>query len=273
MPILAAERQGRRLIQVCWGEHRSEEVLLGRARFCPLPVLLIDRSRSTAPEQDLRSICGLGHPVGPGFAVATSVWNKDMDESAGPTKLNLKISPVDRLGRSISPVVLAAADQIVLRAKEHAEQLLVDPAIAATLLEEAAAAVSRVLQSRRSAYADRIRDLPSYLFRAFIRRVNRVKRQQLIEQARVASHLKAAPRSINPKPDFEVTILIDELLAKCDSKTRDMFYRRTQGFSWKEIGASYGISGHAAESSFGQAVRRLAKRLRSALSDKRSETD
>jgi DNA-directed RNA polymerase specialized sigma24 family protein len=195
-----------------------------------------------------------------------------MEGRAHPPKLKARISPVDRLGRSISPSVLDAAEAIALRAVEHAEQMLVDPAIAATLLEEAAVAVSRVLHTRTLSQADSVRDLPSYLFRAFIRRVNRTKRQQLVEEAGLLLRLMEVPRSINPKVDLELKILIDELLAGCNSKARDMFYRRTQGFSWKEIGASYGISGHAAESSFGQAIRRIAKRLGSRLSDKRSKT-
>jgi DNA-directed RNA polymerase specialized sigma24 family protein len=191
-----------------------------------------------------------------------------MDGGARPPKLKATISPVDRLGRSISQPVLDAAEEIVLRAIEHAEQLLIDPAIAATLLEEAAATVSRVLQSRRALHADRVRDLSSYLFRAFIRRVNRAKKQQLVEEAGLVSRLMEVPHSINPKVDFELKILIDELLTRCDPKTRDMFYRRIQGFSWKEVGASYGTSAHAAESSFGQAIRRLAKRLGFGLTDK-----
>jgi DNA-directed RNA polymerase specialized sigma24 family protein len=191
-----------------------------------------------------------------------------MDGGARPPKLKATISPVDRLGRSISQPVLDAAEEIVLRAIEHAEQLLIDPAIAATLLEEAAATVSRVLQSRRALHADRVRDLSSYLFRAFIRRVNRAKKQQLVEEAGLVSRLMEVPHSIDPKVDFELKILIDELLTRCDPKTRDMFYRRIQGFSWKEVGASYGTSAHAAESSFGQAIRRLAKRLGFGLTDK-----
>jgi len=106
-----------------------------------------------------------------------------------------------------------------------------------------------------------IRNLPCYLFRAYIRRVNRVKRQKLTAEAALISHVMQAPRSVNPTVEIEVHILIDELLARCDSKTRDMFYRRIQGFSWKDIGASYGMSAHAAESSFGKAIRRVAKRL------------
>jgi glucan phosphorylase len=121
-----------------------------------------------------------------------------MDGGARPPKLNAWISPVDRLGRSISPPVLEAAEGIVTRAVEHAEQLLIDPAMAATLLEDAAAAVSRALRSEMVPNSQRVRDLPSYLFRAFIRRVNRVKRQQLTAEAALISHFMQAPRSINP---------------------------------------------------------------------------
>jgi len=214
------------------------------------------------------------NPVDLDVADAFSGWEREtMDGGARSPKLKARICPVDRLGHCISLPVLDAAEEIALRAVEHAEQMLFDPAIAATLLEEAAAAVSRVLQSRRALHTDRVRDLPSYLFRAFIRRVNRAKKQQLIEEAGLVSRLMEVPRSINPKVDLELKILIDELLTRCNPRTRDMFYRRMEGFSWKEIGDSYGISGHAAESSFGQAIQRLAKRLGFRLSDSSSEKD
>ena len=143
----------------------------------------------------------------------------------------------------------------------------------AVFLEDAAAAVSRALRLEVVPNSQHIRDLPCYLFRAFIRRVNRVKRQQLTAEAALISHLMEAPRSTNPTVEIEVHILIDELLARCDSKTRDMFYRRIHGFSWRQIGASYGMSAHAAESSFGKAIRKLAKRLGSKMTDKLSDED
>src|SRR2546427_2984885 len=61
-----------------------------------------------------------------------------------------RISPVDRLGRSISPLVVHAAEQIGRRAIQHAENMTIDPAVAASLLEEAAAAVSRAIERKRS---------------------------------------------------------------------------------------------------------------------------
>ena len=61
-----------------------------------------------------------------------------MDGGARPPNRSFRVSPVDRLGRRISPVVLDAAEAIGRRAIEHAERLLIDPAVAAGLLEEAA---------------------------------------------------------------------------------------------------------------------------------------
>jgi hypothetical protein len=64
-----------------------------------------------------------------------------MDGGARPPNGSFSVSPVDRLGRPISPVVQHAAEEIGRRAIEHAEKLLIDPAVAAGLLEEAAATV------------------------------------------------------------------------------------------------------------------------------------
>ena len=58
-----------------------------------------------------------------------------MDGGARPPNRGFSVSPVDRLGRTISPVVLDAAEEIRRRAIEHAEKLQIDPAVAAGLLE------------------------------------------------------------------------------------------------------------------------------------------
>jgi len=168
-----------------------------------------------------------------------------------------QLSPVDRFGRAIDPLVLDAAAQIGPRAMAHAEKLLTDPAIAANLLEECAAAVSRVLQKPRPETDHPIRDLQAYLFRAFIRRVNKIKRRM----PAVAHPTNTSGADFGAAQNFEEKILIDELLNRCDPITRDMFIRRNQGFSWKEIGEIYSISAHAAESRFSQALQRVRKKL------------
>src|SRR5690349_6081853 len=107
-----------------------------------------------------------------------------MAEGAWP-KGSFRISPVDRLGRSISPLVLNAAEQIGRHAIRHAENLLIDPAVAASLLEEAAAAVSRAIDRKKHGDQEPVRDLQAYLFRAFLRRVNKAKKRQLMVAAAV----------------------------------------------------------------------------------------
>jgi DNA-directed RNA polymerase specialized sigma24 family protein len=174
---------------------------------------------------------------------------------------SFRISPVDRLGRSISPFVLDAAEQIGRRAIRHAENLLIDPAVATTLMEEAAAAVSRAIDRKRHGDQQPVRDVRAYLFRAFIRRVNKAKRRQLMVAAAVRLFSAASHDSIDPLAELELKILVDELLTAADPVVRDMFYRRSQDFSWRDIGLSYGISSHAAESRFSEAIHRLAKRL------------
>jgi len=168
---------------------------------------------------------------------------------------------VDRLGRRISPSVLDAAEEVGRRAIEHAERELIDPAVAATLLEEAAATVSRALDAKTHHTQNAVRDLPSYLFLAFIRRVNRTKKRQLLLEDAVRVRSAGSHNSTDPQAELELKILVDELLSRCDPMTRDMFYRRSQGLSWKEIGLSYGISGHAAESRFNQTLHKVGVRL------------
>jgi DNA-directed RNA polymerase specialized sigma24 family protein len=184
-----------------------------------------------------------------------------VDRDAQSPHRNCCVSPVDRLGRRISPVVLEAAEEIRRRAIEHAEKLLIDPAVAAGLLEEAAAAVSRAIESKRARGESEVRNLPSYLFRAFIRRVNRGKSRQLTLKDAAVMGALGSDTPAHPQAALELKILVDELLTRSDPVTRDMFYRRLQGFSWKEIAAVYELSAHAAKSRFSQALRRISVRV------------
>jgi len=172
-----------------------------------------------------------------------------------------RISPVDRLGRTISPPVLDAAEEIGRRSIQHAEKLHIDPAIAANLIEEAAATVSRAVDRKAHSTQKPVLDLRAYLFRAFIRLVNKAKKRELMVAAAVRVFSVTSHNSSDPLAKLELKILVDEFLTRCDPVTRDMFYRRIQGFSWKGIGLSYGISSHAAESRFSLALHKIKQRL------------
>src|SRR5947208_8557164 len=134
-----------------------------------------------------------------------------MDGGARPPNRSFSVSPVDRLGRRISPVVLDAAEEIRRRAIEHAEKLQIDPAVAAGLLEEAAATVSRALASKKHCTQNDVRDLPSYLFRAFIRRVDKIKKKQLAQVDDVPVPTFDSSNSTDPRAAVEMKILVDEV--------------------------------------------------------------
>ena len=182
-----------------------------------------------------------------------------MPDQAGPNGA-IRVSPMDQRGRPISPSVLTAAQEVSRRAMYHAGKLLIDPAVAANILEEAAAAVSRVLQTKNS---DRnsIRDLESYLFRAFLRRLNRIKKQELVTAQTLELQTFLSRISYDPRRTLEMKILVDELLMQFNPMMRDFFCRHLVLSSWREVGRVYGISAHAAESKFSQALQGVKKKL------------
>jgi DNA-directed RNA polymerase specialized sigma24 family protein len=172
-----------------------------------------------------------------------------------------RVSPMDQRGRPISPPVLVAAEELSRRAIHHAEKLLVDPAVAANLLEEAAATVSRALRAKY-AHERPVQDLESYLFRAFLRRLNRTKKKQSLSADAIDLDAFLSRVSWDPRRALEMKIFVDELLLQCDPTVRDVLCRRLGGSSWKEVGRVYRISSHAAESKFSQALQKVRKKLR-----------
>lgn len=144
------------------------------------------------------------------------------------------------------------------RALEHGLKLLGDPAVVVDALEQVAAAVSRLVRTEAPPGAPAIKNLPGYVFRAFVRHVNRLRRRQL---ALRSSNGDGPPHSTDPSHALEMKILLDECLRQFDVGARDMLLRRIQGFSWNEIGKIHGLSGHAAEVRFGHALRKAQVRL------------
>jgi DNA-directed RNA polymerase specialized sigma24 family protein len=174
----------------------------------------------------------------------------------------VRVCPMDQRGRPISPAVLSAAEGVRRRAIHHAEKLLVDPAVAANLLEEAAATVSRALKAK-NAEERPVQALESYLFRAFLRRLNRTKRRQSLLADAVDLHAFLSRISWDPRRSLEMKIFVDELLMQCDPVVRDMLCRRLGGCSWEDVGRAHRISSHAAESKFSQALQKIRKKFRS----------
>ena len=155
--------------------------------------------------------------------------------------------------------MLAAAEVIFPMALDHGMKLLGDPAVVTTALEEVAATVSRTRKVRDPVSPLQGRDLRAYLFRAFLRYVDRLKRKELVV---ISLDQMPHPPWADVQQQFDNKILLDECLTGCDPITQDMASRRMQRFSWEEIGSAYGVSAHAAEARFSHAMRQARERLK-----------
>ncbi len=145
-----------------------------------------------------------------------------MDGDARPPERSFRVNPVDRLGRRMSAAVHDAAEEIAHRAVLHAEKLHIDPAVAASLLEEAAARVSRAIDRKTDSNEQPVRDLRAYLFRAFLRLVNKAVKRQLLVADAIRTLSVTSHNSTDPLAQLERKILVDELLTRGDPVARDM---------------------------------------------------
>jgi len=182
--------------------------------------------------------------------------------ASGEAPSSFRLNSADRHGRRIVPAVLAAAESVFPRALEYGTNLLGDPAVVANTLEEVAATVSQLV-ARRDPPGEPapIRNLPGYVFRAFVRQVNRLKRKELAVLDAAIAGQTLAQRLADPSRQLEMKVLVDECLAQFDFTGRDMCWRRLGGFTWDEIGPLHGLSGHAAEVRFRNAVRAVKAKL------------
>ena len=165
---------------------------------------------------------------------------------------------MDRFGRTIEPCVFAVAQEIALRAVSYGEKLLGDPALALTLFEEAAAKVSSALTQKEASGQSRIREMRSYLFRAYMRRIG-VERRGARCMRCVCLEIRRRHACDDESRNLERRILVRELLDSCDGVTREVLHGRLEGRSWKEIADDCGISANAANLRFSRCLRRFQR--------------
>jgi DNA-directed RNA polymerase specialized sigma24 family protein len=170
------------------------------------------------------------------------------------------LNSVDRLGRTIDPLVLAVAHEIGPRAVAYGERLLGDAALIMNLFEESAGAVSEALK-RKPKDASPVHDLSAYLYRTFLRKVSLVRDRRLRLEKSLQN--KAVTQSHVRQPlKAEISLLFDEVMSSYDKVTKQIVYRRLEGFSWKEIATEFGIETHAAETRYSRALAQARMLLR-----------
>jgi DNA-directed RNA polymerase specialized sigma24 family protein len=171
------------------------------------------------------------------------------------------LNSTDRLGRVIDPSILSAAEQIARTALSYGEKLLGDSALAASLLEEAAANVSETLRRKARIGTPPIKDLGGYLFRAYARRMRVERETQLtLDFGTEQDWENHANRPDDADPERQ--LLVKQVLGSCDPVTREIVYRRLEGLSWKEIEVSSGVPANAAKLKFSKSLRRLREKFK-----------
>jgi DNA-directed RNA polymerase specialized sigma24 family protein len=174
-----------------------------------------------------------------------------------------RLNAVDRRGRKIAPAVLEAAEEIYPDALEHGRRLLGDLAVVTNVLEEVAASVSQTARVKNPVDSSmQGRDLRLYLFRAFLNELNRQKRKEPTFVSLGEAGAVSNPPWADPLRELEAKLLLEEFLTLCEPWMQDMSFRRLQGFSWDEIGKAHGVSGHAAQARFSNALQQVRERLK-----------
>jgi len=172
-----------------------------------------------------------------------------------PSDQQYFLNEVAPSGRSIEPCVFLVAQGIANQAVCYAEKFLGDSCVAVNLLEEAAASVSEVIRAKETAQIAPIRDVRRYLFRVFLRKVAEVRRNETTYED--LGHCHSHPCGNSRSDGLDSQILLDQILGRFDSVTREMILRRIEGHSWGEIASEFDLSNHAARVRFSKALQWL----------------
>jgi DNA-directed RNA polymerase specialized sigma24 family protein len=177
------------------------------------------------------------------------------------SKATFWMSDKDPKGRQIAAELLEAAVLIWPRAKIHAEREFYDSAIAAEILEEAVILVSNLIY--RYGSPDRIRNLATYLYSTFVRKLVRltIKNRKLALiplEGQEPCHSRWCGNQLS---GIESQIFYEKVISLMDARTRTIFFMRCGGQSWNDIANALGISVNNAQVSYIYHMEKLRKRL------------
>ena len=105
-----------------------------------------------------------------------------------------------------------------------------------------------------------MRDVRSYLFRAYVNRVLAEKRcQPVLDDATDKEWERYSSQTEGSDPDRR--ILVTELLSHYGKVTQEIVRRHLEGHSWKEVERLSGVRAKAARLRYQRAIRHLRKAL------------
>jgi len=173
---------------------------------------------------------------------------------------NILARTVDHLAERTERCVLLAARELAPRAINYGERVIGDPAMALTLFEETVVTVSRVVGNNTAQSKPGVRDVRSYLFRAYVNRIHAEKRcQPVLDDATDKEWERYASQTEGSDPDRR--ILVTELLSHYGKVTQEIVRRHLEGHSWKEVERLSGVPANAARLRFRKVLQHLRKVL------------
>jgi hypothetical protein len=170
------------------------------------------------------------------------------------------VNAVDPLGRPVEPRVLSVAQDIAPQAVSYAQKSLADPCVAVNLLEEAAATVSEAVLAKQLAELPPVRNMRSYLYRAFLRRLS-ASRQAEIRMEEAFEERLRLNEGMSFDEKLEARLLLKQILCMCDRKTMWIVWERIEGRSWDEIAHDRVMTNRAARLHYSRALREIREAM------------
>jgi hypothetical protein len=157
----------------------------------------------------------------------------------------------------VDPEVYSAAGAVWPRAEQLALSVLHDQAAGLGLMVKAVAIVSR----RRRAADCCITNLRSYVFQVYKHLVlAELKKQNRRRELETLWEDRIVPLHQNVD-DLDRRILLEELCARMDKWTRNVFELRVLGYNFESIGESLGMGANHVRSEFSKRLARLRETL------------
>jgi hypothetical protein len=170
-------------------------------------------------------------------------------------------SELSKAARSAWPKALAHVRQVQSRDPFDDDGILV-----AEVWESVLQSVSKTLD-RMNGRRGEIKDLEAYLLGSFYHRLGRAlkkeeRREEMIHLVSSAQELEVLAKTSDAKQHhIEDAAHAREILDRMDKWTREVWVAREYGYSWKQIGHVYGMSGLSAMLRFRRRMKILRERL------------
>lgn len=169
----------------------------------------------------------------------------------------------DASGKAVETDLLDAARRTWTRMLSYAQRFQQDPSTSADILEDVILALSRARRTRRG-LCNPIRNLDSYLYVAFVRRLNRLaSREPKIQYVGSLQDLDSFSgiQTRGTPPTVEDELLVTELLQYTNHRTRQMFFLRMSGYSWKEVARILRTTANSAQVLFNNGMGKARTRV------------